>query len=353
MNARLSPIGFVFAATMSLLTLLSASLVVPHDRYFRWQAYHNGTTRKADWIFERLHFDPTRIDVALIGTSRMGGSLSARDIEAAYCEATGRSIKIANLSIPETGRNMHYVIAKETARAKRPPLVVVELNEEEPRRPHNGFIALADLEDVLGAPLIVNLNYLGDLARLPGRQLEMWLSTLVRRPAIRAEFDPVAYPGRDLDRTRAIETIDGRRLSSYRIAPYAELEAARRKRTKDASRLAPPEAVRDASFHFSRFYLRRIERVVAAAEGRTAYVFLPAYRAGTIAPSMRRDLRLAAPVIDLGGAIADDHSKWLDATHVNAWGAMAQSRRFGAALVAMDPALGTPGCAFWRLPERE
>ena len=182
MEKTLSPLAFVYGVVVCCFAILAASIAAPHERYYRYQEHHSGTTRKADWIYERLHFDPAPIDVALIGTSRMGAGLSGPGIEKLYCEATGRRIVVANLSIPETGRNMHYVIAKEAYRTKSPALTVLELNERETRKPHNGFIYLADASDVLTAPMLINVNWLNDLLRLPGRQAALYVKSAARRP---------------------------------------------------------------------------------------------------------------------------------------------------------------------------
>ena len=135
MTRRITPLAYLFSILVALGVLLGATITMPHDRYHRFQSVDFVTTQKADWIYERLHFDPTPIDVALIGTSRMGASLSSPQIEQHYCEATGRRIRIANLSMPATGRNMHYAIAKELFRTKQPALTVVEVNEVEARKP--------------------------------------------------------------------------------------------------------------------------------------------------------------------------------------------------------------------------
>lgn len=344
MERQLSPAGFLVAAFVFTLTLLGAAVIAPQDPYHRWQEHTSGTTRKADWIYERLHFDAEPIDVALIGTSRMAGGLSGPDIEAAYCRATGRRIRVANLSIPETGRNMHYVIAKEAMRTKAPALTIVELNEIETRRPHNGFVVLADAEDVLTAPALVNLNYFSDLARLPGRQVLLWFAAQTGRAAVRPAFDPAHYEGHDLDRTRALPLLDGRVISRFEIAEETELDAASDRRAARASRLRLPAALRPLEYRFSRIYLRKIEALAGSARSDVAYVYLPAWRAPTLPDQIRTDLGIEKPVIDLGGEIANDPGKWLDATHVNAWGATAQSARFVDELAAAMPDLGEAGC---------
>lgn len=345
MEKRLTPPLFAIAAFISLTALLSASILLPHDRYHRYQAHNDVTTRKADWIYERLHFDSTPIDVALIGTSRMAGGLSGPKIEADYCAATGRKIHVANLAIPVTGRNMHFVIAKEAARLKAPALTVIELNDIESRRPHSGFIFLADATDVLSAPLAININYVSDLLRLPGRQAELFLQGLLGKPAIRQAFDPEAYAGAHLDRTERIVSIDGRVKSRDVKRGKVEMDALYAARLKGVSPLyILPKSLRILEYRFSRIYLRKAENAVAQKGGEVAYAYLPAYRAESMPEPLVTELAIDKPTIDLGGASASDPGLWLDATHFNADGAALASQRFAKALADFYPALGAEGC---------
>lgn len=344
MERQLSPAGFLSAALAFTLALIGAATLAPQDPYHRWQEHNSGTTRKADWIYERLHFDAEPIDVAIIGTSRSAGGLSGPDIERAYCAATGRRIRVANLSIPETGRNMHYVIAKEAMRTKAPAVTIVELNEVESRRPHDGFVVLADAGDVLGAPAFINLNYFSDLARLPGRQALLYFRWLTNRGAVRDEFDPALYQGHDVDRTRALPLLDGRVMSRFAAATKEELDAAYEARRRAASDLRLPRFLHPLEYRLSRLYLERIEALTERRGGEILYAYLPAWRAPRLPAQILSDLAIDAPVIDLGGAVAEDPAKWLDATHVNAWGAIEQSARFAAALSRLRPGLGEAHC---------
>jgi len=344
MERSLSPAGFLSAALAFTLALIGAATLAPQDPYHRWQEHSSGTTRKADWIYERLHFDAEPIDVAIIGTSRSAGGLSGPDIERAYCAATGRRIRVANLSIPETGRNMHYVIAKEAMRTKAPAITVIELNEVESRRPHDGFIVLADAGDVFAAPAFINLNYFSDLARLPGRQALLYFRWLTNRGAVRDEFDPALYQGHDLDRTRALPLLDGRVMSRFVVASREKLDAAYEARLRAASRLRLPRFLRPLEYRYSRRYLKKIEKLAKAQDSDVIYAYLPAWRAPSPPPQVLSDLAIDAPVIDLGGAVAGDPAKWLDATHVNAWGAIEQSARFAAMLAELRPGLGEAQC---------
>lgn len=345
MERRLSPIAFLFALGVALVAVFSMAVVLPHDPYYRYQAHDSGTTRKADWIYERLHFDPTPLDVALIGTSRMGGGISEETVETEYCRATGRRIHVANLALPETGRNLHYAILKEAARTKSPQLFIVELNEVESRRPHRGFVVLADAGDVIAAPAAVNLNYLADIVRLPGRQASLFLQSLTKSPALAPAFDPARYEGPHFDRTRNIRLIDGRivdkdvrltreaidRLHEERMAAEAPLH------------LLPPPFSR-LEYRFSRFYLRRMEEIAGLSGAGLAYAYLPAYRAPAAPQALLEDLDVR-PAFDLGGAGADDPGLWFDATHWNAQGAELASMRLGLLLARKAPMLGREGCS--------
>ncbi len=344
MQKILSPGAFIFAAIVMTLTFLGVCLVAPEDPYYRWQEHNSGTTRKADWIYERLHFDQTPIDVALIGTSRMAGGLSGPDIEASFCRLTGRRIYVANLSIPETGRNMHYVIAKEAMKTKTPALTLIELNEIEARTPHRGFVVLADVEDVLTAPAFINFNYFYDLARLPGRQTLLWFRWLTKRGAVRDHFEPELYQGRDEDRTREIPLLDGRVISRFQKIPRIDLDLAYERRAREASPWRLPPRLHPLEYRFSRLYLDKIETLAEKSGSKIDYVFLPAWRSPDYPAGLSDDLGLNREIIDLGGAVAENPDKWLDATHVNAWGAMEQSERLARALAERHPALGVVGC---------
>ena len=341
---ELSAHAFVVAVIVFTVTILSASTVTPHDRYYRFQSLNNGITSKSDWIYERLHFDPTPIDVALIGTSRTGGGLSAPLIEQEYCAATGRRVHVANLSIPRMGRNMHFLIAREAARTKAPALAIVELNEREVRKPHPSFIYLADARDVLEAPLLINLNYFSDLLRLPGRQLKLFAQSVTGQASMRAAFDPADYPGAHLDRTQQHVLFDGRVVSRDKTMGEAGLDADMRRR--NAGRTRPnllPSAMRSLEYRVPRVYLGKLEDAFAEAGGRTSYVYIPGWRAGDFPAEISDKLGGRAPDYTPVSALTNDPGYWLDAGHLNANGAHAASLRFARDLIAREPGLGVPG----------
>jgi len=345
MEQRISPFVFLMSLLVAVGTLLSLTVTTPHDRYHRYQRHDSGTTRKADWIYERLHFDATPIDVALIGTSRMGAGLSAPLIEATYCAATGRRIHVANLSIPETGRNLHYALAKEALRAKSPSLLIVELNETEPRKPHDGFIFLADASDILTAPVLINFNYVSDFLRLPGRQAQLFFEGVMRKPAVRASFDPNAYQGVHLDRTETMTMIDGRVISKDRIVPATRLNAelAKRQSTQKAPYVLP-KPLRPFEYRFSRIYLSKITQLATSKDAAVDYVYLPGYKAsGQLPDYLYEALKISDKPMNASAGLRVNSALWFDATHVNADGARLQSEIFAQSLATRHSGLGKIG----------
>ena len=78
------------------------------------------------------------------------------------------------------------------------------------------FVDVADTADVLDAPMLVNINYLHNLVRLPYRQLALWAKSL--SPAsfgLKPHFDPANYDGSNVDNTRVVN-VGGVALSPYR-----------------------------------------------------------------------------------------------------------------------------------------
>ncbi|MEL6362113.1 MAG: hypothetical protein AAFR21_13630 [Pseudomonadota bacterium] len=339
---RLSPIGFLFTVTFCVAMLFSISILVPHNKHDRFERHHDGTTQKADWIYARLTFNPTPVDVALIGTSRTGAGLSAPRIEAAYCMATGQRIHIANLSIPQTGRNLHAVIVKELLQHKSPGLILVEMNEHEARKPHPGFIFLADAEDILRAPVLINLNFASDLLRLPGRQLDLFMSGLLPNGS-RVDSAQDHLSSDHLDRTDRLVLRDGSIVSRDVIVdrPYLTREKTRRTQSAKATHVLP-EFLYPLEYRFSRIYLERIEEAAANAGAQIDYAYLPAWEEPTFPPTLAAELGGRKPSFVPTPDIANDPDLWLDPTHLNAAGARALTAEFAEWLVQTAPNLGRP-----------
>ncbi len=322
--ARLFGIGGLTAAvTLALLSL------IPSDPYIQWQAMRSEAFARLGWIYERIHFDPTPIDVAFIGTSHTMNGIDGEAVAAAM----GGCAHVANLAIPAYGRNLHWIIARELLEHRTVGTLVVEVVENETRLSHPAFFTVAGWRDIVQAPILINLRYFTDLALLPIDRLLLGVKTLL--PAafgLRARFDPAHYDGPDPDNTRMVR-VHGQAFTGLRAShedPAAlDRDAAADRAGKRYNMLPLPMA--GLEYAAPLYYLHRIEALAAARHVRLVYLYLPGYGQDA-AP---HDLAPYAghAMLTVNDLLAS-HAAWYDAAHLNAAAAAAVSERVGGLLRA-------------------
>ncbi len=212
---------FGLGAVVAIITLAGMTLL-PHDAYIRWQAERTEAYARLGWIYERIHYDETPIDIAFVGTSHTMNGIDAAAFEQAVDAACVRSdrdnrrLHAVNLAVPSYGRDLHWIIARELLTHRKVKVLVLEVFENETRKASPVFVDVADTADFLGAPMLVNINYMHNLVRLPYRQLSLWAKSL--SPAsfgLKQHFDPTSYDGSNVDNTRVVN-VGGIALSPYR-----------------------------------------------------------------------------------------------------------------------------------------
>jgi hypothetical protein len=219
------------------LVIVGAVLVgmtlLPHSPYIRWQAVKVEAFARLGWIFERIHYDDTPIDIAFIGTSHTMMGIDAEDLEKrlaadGFRSQDSRCIHAVNLAIPSYGRDLHWLIVRELLENRKVKVLVLEVFENETRKAHPLFVHVADVKDVIEAPILVNINYLHNLIRLPYRQLSLWFKDFFSVSfSLKNHFDPADYDGSNVDNTRIVN-VGGAALSPYRdhVMERDRLEAA-------------------------------------------------------------------------------------------------------------------------------
>jgi hypothetical protein len=191
----------VSARLFAVLTLLSALAVLailffmPDDPYSRYKAVSSTDYIKAGWIYERLHFDPTPVDIAFIGTSRTMQGVDSAAIETALNARSDRKYHVVNLALPSLGRDVSYLTGRMLLETKKPSLVFVEIDYLNQRPGSPIFSQLATPQDVLAAPLL-NQGLLKDVLGISARHARLaWRSLIYGRDS----FDPTAYRGQHWD----------------------------------------------------------------------------------------------------------------------------------------------------------
>jgi len=307
--------GFLLFFLGGCLAGAAAMTALPHDKFLRYQALEDPIAPTAYWIYERIHFDPTPIDIAFIGTSRTGMSVHSGRLEEDL-RARGIRAKAANLHIVRNGVNMQYVVAKELLTTRKVKLLVVEMIEWEDRKPHPDFVYLADTADILGAPLVINTNFFSDLGRLPGRQLDLYFKTQLQAQGLPAlDFKLPPYEGPNLDHAQFIRTLDGVRHDRDDTHSLAEMEAMRARQDREITPPLLPAALAGVEFRITRYYEDRILELARAHDTPVLFFYPPRYGGPAQPPPFQRyagryELINPWPAIQ-------DYRLWMDVQHVN------------------------------------
>jgi hypothetical protein len=313
---RLNLRGFLLVFFASALVATGAMILLPHDKYLRYQSLNDHSAPNSYWIYERIHDDPTPIDIAFIGTSRTGRSMNTELLQEDLARH-GAQVHAVNFHIVKTGRNMHYAIAKELLDNRKVKLLVLEMTEVEDRKPHPDFVLLADTRDIVFAPLFINTRYFPDLMRLPGRQVDLFLQTLEQRRGLRAsDFTPPPYEGPNRDRTDFLITLDGVNHSLAVKHTFAEMEAMRIAQDKDITPPVLPASLGWLEFRFPRYYIDRIFELAARKGTRVVFLYLPRY-GGPPSPAPYEHLYSRRAGLINPSAVVQDYQWWWDDTHVN------------------------------------
>jgi hypothetical protein len=328
--------NFVRASAAASIVLVGM-LFLPHDRYIRWQDMRVEAYARLGWIYERIHFDQTPIDIAFIGTSRTMNGIDAdavSNVIARTLTNTGsnRIIHATNFGIPEYGRNLHWLIVRELLENRQVGMIVLEIFENETRKAHPLFIYPAEVSDVLEAPLLVNLNYLHDVVRLPYRQLSLLVKSLwPEQFGLKSHFDPIHYDGSTVDNTRVVQ-VHGTPLTplrNQRIDP-AKLEAWKRSRAEGKHLHMLGRQLDWLEYRYPRYYLNKILDLAQQKRVPVRFLYLPAYGQ----PDLPYDMTLyegRGEIITVNDILTRQEN-WEDVDHLNFYGAAEVSARVGKLL---------------------
>lgn len=308
----------------------TAVFMLPHDKFLRYQVPLDPQSPTAPWIYQRIHFDQTPIDVAFIGTSRTGLSVHTRRLEERLA-AHGINAKAVNFYMVKSGINIQYVLAKELLSARKVKLLVLEVTEREERKPHEDFIYLADPIDVITAPLFINVGYLSDLARLPGRQVDLFLQTEMQRFGLRgAESAPQPYQGSNLDHAQMIRTLDGVEHNRDVSHTFAEMEELREEQIHKLTPPLLPQPFNNIEFRLPRYYEDRILDLARAHGTTVMFLYTPLY-GGPAVPAPYARYASRASLVN-PWPVLQDSRLWGDENHVNWEGAKLVTDYVGDAL---------------------
>lgn len=166
--------GLCVGAVLGVATLMAmAACLLPDDPYQRFRSLDGTMYGTLRWTYERIHFDPRPIDVAIVGPSRTLLGLSATATERRL-SLLGKPANVANFSILAAGRNINWLAVNEVFKAKSPKIIVVGIDEDAHPWGHPAFKYVSDSKNIIFTPSIFLHNYIYDVSYLPFRQLKLF-----------------------------------------------------------------------------------------------------------------------------------------------------------------------------------
>jgi hypothetical protein len=310
-------------SVLAILGIASAAAVVaatlPDNAYQRFQLLDGTIQQDARWIYERTHFDPTPIDIAFLGPSRVGAGINAPLVQADLA-ALGNVEHVVNFSTPEEGRNVNLVFAQELFSTKHPKLIVIGVIEKPGRFGHPAYKYLAPAKLLANPGYVGNLSYFADLMYLPFRQLKLFGAKLFPSlSGLNDQFNPKSYEGADRPFLSILHLPDGRIIDRTKVVSAESLEHDVQARALAVHPPILPASLADVEFGEDRHYVREIVKLARASGTKVAFVSIP-YFHGPQSIQEEGFYREFGPVINAG--FLSEHSEWFsDLAHLNTAGA--------------------------------
>jgi hypothetical protein len=320
-------LGVLCAALAVALVLNAAVCLLPENAYQRWQLQD----ARLRWIYERIHFDPKPIDVAIVGPSRAQLGFSAAAVEDQLAQH-GRRANVVNFALPGAGRDIQWAILDELFKGKSPKVVVLEVEEQPYPLGHFFFKYVAPAEAIVFPPTPFLHNYLYNLAYLPVRKLTLFGANLFPDLfGLSKQFDPEHYAQNRTDFSTSFPGEFGKLVDMEHPVARATLLAEPRvpiPRTLMARAFARLNGGED------HLYIEKIARDAQAHGAQLMFVYLPTFNG----PPTIGDLdflKQFGPVLNDGDLAPRDElfENW---SHLNHAGAMKASARLADAIAGHD-----------------
>ena len=290
---RLYPIRNSIAIFAAALTLAVLTICLPTNTYQRWQQLHDTIYDQTRWIYERCRFDPTPIDVAIIGSSRTRQAVNARQLQAELSR-DNLPLNVVNFSVLSPGRGTDYAIIDLLLKYKKPKLLIVDILENPDRNVHPAYKYLASTKTIVWPTFGRGLGYFSDILFLPYREGYLFFANILPDEfKLKKRFDPQRYAGPVVDTTGTVAVAGTVNIQAEKPATLSQLRREADKfEAENAYRARYPRVVVDYVNADERRYVESITRLARARGVKIAFLFLPRFGGpGRVAyPSIYRGL---------------------------------------------------------------
>jgi hypothetical protein len=284
------------ALFFSLMTIPIVILfLMPYSKEFAYHYIENDCYNHGAWIFDRITKNKVQIDVAFIGSSHTIHAFQEKKME----ESLGQNYHLANFGYCRYGRNLQYTILKLLLQHKSPKLIVLEVCEDEEKNSHDIFPYLAETDDLLFTPTLINRDYFSDLYYGASARLECFKETYIFNKKV-PEPDNGLYGYGEAERTATKEEMtDNEKAWQRRL---------KRKTFK---------SVEDVQLRYPLAYLKKMVELVKEKNISLVFVYLPESGSKLKVPKLVEYYQSIAPLLIPPKSVFDDSTNWMDASHLN------------------------------------
>jgi hypothetical protein len=321
---------------VTALALAVGATFLPDNPYQRFQLLAGTVYAKGQWLYERMHYDPRPIDVAILGDSRALIGLEPDRI-AAGLAAAGKPAEVVNMALVGEGRNIQWILARELMRTKRPKVLVLAINTQASPWGHDSFRYYAPAADVRREARYGLYDLRKNLMYLPFRQLKLFAASLAPEAfGLRATFDPKTYDPRQDNWTTPRTSADGkfhdptRRVS--RDVLMRQFNSGLSVKVRQSKFPAPIRKVTDAD---DRVYTDMIAAEAGRHGVKLLFVYVPGFHQhGEV---RAQNYYLSKGQVLRNDDIAERDDLYMEVNHTNIFGAQLVSDRATAAIARLLP----------------
>ena len=324
-------LGTICAALAVAFILDVGASFLPEDAYQRWQLADGTIYEQLRWAYERIHFDPRPVDVAIVGPSKTLLGVSAERVEQ-QLSVLGKPAHVANFSVVGAGRNVEWAVVDELFKSKAPKVIVIGVDGDPFPYGHPAFKLVAPAGAIAFPPALLLHDYFKNIAELPFRQVKLFGALLFPRLfGLRKHFDPEIYAHTRTDYTSSF-IAEGKRVDMEREVPRATLLA----QAPDTPRLTflARALVRCCNEGDDHVYIREIAREAKAHGARLIFLHIPKFN-GSPEVSDREFLEQFGALLN-NGDLSQEDTLYENRHHLNHAGAMIASDRLARAIVGQN-----------------
>jgi hypothetical protein len=319
-----STISIITILVVALLSAIAASYL-PDDPYQRFKLLDGTIYESLRRTYERIHYDPRPIDVAVIGPSKSELGISAMRIQRDL-SVLGNNSQVENFSITADGRNIEWIIVKELYKRKSPKVLVISIDEEPFPWGHMAFKYAAPATDVSVPASPFLHNYFKDLVYLPFRQIELFGEMLLPDWfGSNRRFDPNHYARARSDFTSTFLGKNGEWVQMDVQLPRAKLISDYRDYLVHEKKSHMPKIFVKYDQADDRVYMDKIVQLANKHGTRIVFVFIPRFM-GALSYNNRSYYERFGIIQD-NSDIGQRESLYSGWPHVNHAGAMMISDR--------------------------